>query len=105
MSYWEEYEGGYMGYLNKKQESEINRRYRVNCFQREFERVKNMRMSKPFSARYGGQFCVICGFDVEEGDEVLFLEDELAHAEEAYEKYGEPLKQVKVFTFDPDDFE
>lgn len=36
-------------------------------------------MSRPFEARYGGRCAADCGGPIREGDQVVFVDDELVH--------------------------
>lgn len=38
-------------------------------------------MSRPFEARYGGRCAADCGEPIREGDEVVYEDDELVHAD------------------------
>lgn len=65
--------------------------------------------SKPFEARYGG-YCGLCSGDVDRGDEVCFVEDEICHLECAesegwvHDPVEEAVQEASMtFTFDPDE--
>jgi hypothetical protein len=38
-------------------------------------------MSRPFEARYGGRCAADCGEPIREGDQVVYEDDELVHAD------------------------
>lgn len=57
-------------------------------------------MTRPFVVSYDGQFCIVCGHEVSEGDLGCFYGNEMAHYGCADE---DPNRSdyLKQYTFDP----